>query len=355
MFRINSISCALLILLVIVTGCSSGAAIPARDVPASSDLRSDIRKVAQPYALKIPDWEIENMVTPVKENPGGRMSGLDERITSVLKDEKIPVIPAVNIRLTRPPLLLVISPKDKIRYMDRLLLSADLSDGQIEEVEKQVDALHLSSLVVELGGFAAAYPAIVSPDMSTKYTLSAASEEWSHQHLAFRPLGFLYLIDSLGFSQPPDVISMNETLAGMIADEIGGKVYSRYYQPEDNSTSVLKAKSDFDFNLEMKQTRKTVDLMLEQGNVEQAEQYMEGRRLIFVQHGYKIRKLNQAYFAFHGIYGQDPAAVSPVYDGMARLRRNYTNLADFAQDVSGMTRYEDLQSALDRLPPESHK
>jgi hypothetical protein len=355
MFPINSFSRVLLILLAVMTGCTSGIAIPTRDISASGDLGANIRRVAGPYALKLPDWEIENMVAPARESPGGGVSGLDEKITLVLKDEKIPVIPSVRIRLTRPPLLLVISPKDKIRYMDRLLLKADLSDDQIEEVEKQVDALHLSSLVVELGGFAAAYPAIVSPDMSTKYTLSAAAEEWAHQHLAFRPLGFLYLLDSLGFSQSPDVISMNETLAGIIADEIGGRVYGRYYQPDNNATSVLKTISDFDFNMEMKQTRKTVDVILEQGNIEQAEQYMESRRLIFVQHGYKIRKLNQAYFAFHGIYGQDPAAVSPVYDRMTRLRRSYANLADFAQDVSGMTRYEDLQSAVDRLPTDSHK
>ena len=233
MFPKNSIGSVLLILLVVLTGCASGAAIPARDISASGDLRSDIRRAAEPYALKIPDWEIENMVAPVRPGPNTVMSGLDEKITAVLNDEKMPVVPAVRIRLTRPPLLLVISPKDKIRYMDRLLLSADLSDGQIEEVEKKVDALNLSSLVVELGGFAAAYPAIVSPDMGAKYILSASAEEWAHQHLAFRPLGFLYLLDSLGFSQSPDVISMNETLAGIIADEIGGKVYSRYYQSAD--------------------------------------------------------------------------------------------------------------------------
>lgn len=350
MFRINLISCVLVILIIAVTGCASGAAVPARDTSISGDVRADIRKASEPYALKVPDWEIENMVTPVKASQAGGVSGLDQKITTVLNDERMPVIPAVRIRLTRPPLLLVVSPKDKIQYMDRLLLSADLSDGQIEEVERKVDALSLSSLAVELGGFAAAYPPIVSPEMGTKNVISASVEEWAHQHLAFRPLGFLYLLDSLGFSQSPDVISMNETLAGIIADEIGDKVVARYYPSADKPNPVAPATSDFDFNLEMKQTRQTVDVMLKQGNIEQAEQYMENRRLIFVQHGYKIRKLNQAYFAFHGIYGQDPCAVGPIYDGMTKLRKNYANLADFAQDVSGMTTYEELRSALDRQP-----
>jgi hypothetical protein len=125
MFPINSFSRVLLILLAVMTGCTSGIAIPTRDISASGDLGANIRRVAGPYALKLPDWEIENMVAPVRESPGGGVSGLDEKITLVLKDEKIPVIPSVRIRLTRPPLLLVISPKDKIRYMDRLLLKAD--------------------------------------------------------------------------------------------------------------------------------------------------------------------------------------------------------------------------------------
>jgi hypothetical protein len=350
MFRMNSISRVLVIMLVAVTGCASGAAIPARDASVSRDVRADLRKAAEPYALKLTEWEIENMIAPVEASRAGGVSGLDEKITTVLCDEKMPVIPAVRIRLTRPPLLLVISPEEKIEYMDRLLLSADLSEGQIEEVERKVDELNLSSLVVELGGFAAAYPPIVSPEMDTKNVISASVEEWAHQHLAFRPLGFLYLLDSLGYSQSPDVISMNETLAGIIADEIGAKVVARYYPSAAKPDQTTPSTSDFNFNLEMKQTRQTVDVMLKQGNLERAEQYMESRRWVFVQHGYKIRKLNQAYFAFHGIYGQDPCAVGPIYDAMTSLRKNYANLADFARDVSGMTSYEDLRSALGRQP-----
>ena len=97
------------------------------------------------------------------------------------------------------------------------------------KIEEKVDALNLSSLVVPLGGFGAAYPAIVSPDMADQHIVNAAVEEWAHQYLAFKPLGSLYLIDSLGLRQQPDIIVMNETLAGMIAQEIGDEVYERYY------------------------------------------------------------------------------------------------------------------------------
>jgi hypothetical protein len=72
----------------------------------------------------------------------------------------------------------------------------------------------------------------------------------------------------------------------------------------------------------MAATRIEVDRLLAGGKIQEAEQYMEARRQIFVAHGYQIRKLNQAYFAFYGgreyedlealyrtVVGKDPAAV----------------------------------------------
>ncbi|MCX6001385.1 MAG: hypothetical protein NTY79_02430, partial [Chloroflexi bacterium] len=179
--------------------------------------------------------------------------------------------------------------------------------------------------------------------------VNAAVEEWAHQYLAFKPLGFLYLLDSLGLRQDPAVIVLNETLAGMIAREIGDKVYERYYSNAggkvDSTGQVV-----FDFNKEMRETRLNVDGLLAAGKIGEAEQYMKDRRLYFNQHGYAIRKLNQAYFAFHGIYGQDPGAVSPVYQDMLKLRKNYGNLAGFVDKISGMASYADLEKAAGVLP-----
>ena len=340
----------LFLLLIVISACAAGAPLQSADNSSVSALKSGIRKMAGPYALKLADWEIENIITPVKESAHLDTGALVKHIESVLKEENMVVFPSVRVRITKPPLLLVVSPKDQILYLDRVMLSSDLNDEQIEAVEKQVDELNLSSLVCEIGGFGAAYPAIVSPDLSIKHLVAAAVEEWAHQSLAFRPLGFLYLLDSLGFSQSPDIISMNETLAGMIADEIGGKVYTNYYQGADRRIEAVITEPDFNFDREMKETRKNVDLMLGARRVKEAEQYMESRRLLFIRHGYNIRKLNQAYFAFHGIYGRDPGAVNTFYDDMTRLRKSYTDFAGFVKDVSNMTRYEDLQSAVNRLP-----
>jgi hypothetical protein len=312
-------------------------------------LSAQIQKEIRPHALDIAAWEINNLLTPRPgddaKGPGvAGFSNLPENISSVLIAENITVFPQVRVKLVEPPLLLVISPRDRIAYYDRILLTPGLTGDSMEQIEGKVDALDLSSLVVQLGGFGAAYPAIVSPDMAPAHIVNAVVEEWAHQYLAFKPLGFLYLVDSLGLRQDPGVIVMNETLAGMIAREIGGKVYERYY-----SNTVGKADSPdpgaFDFNREMRETRLKVDGLLANGKIEEAERYMQDRLIDFNRQGYKIRKLNQAYFAFHGIYGQDPGAVSPVYRDMLKLRKNYPDLAGFVDKISGMASYADLEKA----------
>jgi len=338
----------LLMLTVIITGCLPASA--ANNDSAAISLRQQISRAAQPYALDIATWEIGNLVRPLDDGlapvaiDGAELRG---QISQVIQENNLAVLPPVHFRIDRPPCLLVVSPRDRIAYFDRILLDPDLSETEVQTIEKQVNSLNLSSLVVELGGLGAAYPAIVSPELRTKQLIDAAVEEWAHQYLAFRPLGFLYLLDSIGIRQDPDVITMNETLAGMIADEISSQVYQRYYGSGAATATPADNKS-FDFAFEMRETRRKVDFLLDEGNVDEAESYMEGRRRLFTEKGYRIRKLNQAYFAFHGIYGQDPGSVSPIYEALKELRSNYKSLAEFVASVSAMTGYKDLKLALHR-------
>jgi len=76
----------------------------------------------------------------------------------------------------------------------------------------------------------------------------------------------------------------------------------------------------------MRETRIRVDKLLAQGRIEEAEAYMEERRQEFVAHGYYIRKLNQAYFAFHGAY----ADTSLVRRGRIPPDRRYGSCAPAA-------------------------
>lgn len=335
--------CILFMLLVLAAGCLPGG-----------DPGAGIRGAAGPYALDLAAWELQNSLAPLSQAtlaPGLPVSpaALSEDVGQELARQGIAVVPPVMTRLQDPPLLLVVSPRDRILYLDRLLLLPGLDAAQVEEVESGVGSMGLSALVVKIGGFGAAYPAIVSPSMPLKNIVGAAVEEWAHQYLAFRPLGFLYLLDSLGFSQDPNVITMNETLAGMISDEIGAAVYSRYGQGQGVQQGSGPAEG-FDFDAEMRTTRGRVDELLASGKVGEAEDYMEARRVFFNAHGYPIRKLNQAYFAFHGIYGQDPGSASPIYGQMLKLRAASVSLAAFVDRVSSMMGYDQLEDTVKELP-----
>jgi hypothetical protein len=102
----------------------------------------------------------------------------------------------------------------------------------------------------------------------------------------------------------------------------------------------------FDFNREMREIRLRVDELLAQGKVEEAEAFMEERRKYLVEQGYYIRKLNQAYFAFHGSYATGPASVSPIGGQLKELRRRSPTLAHFLRRVARMSSYQDLLEAL---------
>ena len=102
----------------------------------------------------------------------------------------------------------------------------------------------------------------------------------------------------------------------------------------------------------MRTTRLRVDELLEQGLVEQAEDYMEERRLMFMDNGYFLRKLNQAYFAFHGTYATGPASVSPIGDQVTDLRRRSESLGNFIRTMSEFGSYQEFLEFINQ--PQGH-
>ncbi len=70
----------------------------------------------------------------------------------------------------------------------------------------------------------------------------------------------------------------------------------------------------------MRQLRLDVDRLLGEGEVAEAEALMEEKRQYLAEHGYFIRKINQAYFAFHGLYGTAPASSSPIGPKLEELQ-----------------------------------
>jgi len=102
----------------------------------------------------------------------------------------------------------------------------------------------------------------------------------------------------------------------------------------------------FDFDAEMRRTRLHVDELLAAGKIEEAETYMEARRQIFVQNGYPLRKLNQAYFAFHGSYATGAASTDPIGPKLQELRRLTPDLSVFVAAVREIAQPSDLDRLL---------
>ena len=257
----------------------------------------------------------------------------------------------------RCPNALIVSPRDHIEQIANISIDPTLTIDEQAALEDHVDKdLNTSSLVVGIGGVGV-YPTMVMRTTNLNWILSTVAHEWTHNYLTLRPLGFLY-------SETPELRTMNETTASITGDEIGALVIKRFY-PELMSAStpnlewvsasfgnflpVLLAPPPFDFRAEMNITRITTDAMLAEGKIEEAESYMEQRRLVFMQNGYLLRKINQAYFAFHGAYASSPggaAGQDPVGPAVRTLREQSASLADFVNKIAWMTSFEQLQKAV---------
>ena len=254
--------------------------------------------------------------------------------------------PPVNFKLGKPPYSLVISPRERIESIREITLKSNLILEEMEDIEARVDKLGVSSLVVGLGGLAT-YPSLVASDSSLRFTINTVTEEWLHQYLVFKPLGFQYLLDLTGLSRNYEIATMNETLASMVSKEIGSIVYEKYYSEYENGANQNQPpESEFDFNREMREIRRTVDAYLADGEIELAEEFMEQKQQYLASMGYYIRKLNQAYFAYHGTYADRPTSISPIGVELRKLRVQSASLKDFLNTVAVMTSRQDLRDSI---------
>lgn len=266
-----------------------------------------------------------------------REHGLD---TSLLWGNIRFVFPPLRFEMQPLPQVLIVSPRDQIATVYSDLLRPDLTPEEAEAIEAEVAKLGYSGLVEHIGGLAT-YPSLLPDTMSLEGALSTIAHEWAHQFLFFYPLGRQY-------NTTYEMTIINETTADIIGNEIGQDLYRLYGANVEGSQvteqSSTAGETGFNFYRAMRETRLTVDSLLAEGKTEEAEQYMEERRLYINAQGYWIRKLNQAYFAFHGSYGEGPAASSPIGGQLRALREQSTSLGEFVRKVAGISSYEGFQA-----------
>jgi hypothetical protein len=281
---------------------------------------------------------------------------LEEQVACILVDERFSVLgqefPPVGTHFTPLPLLLVVSPRDHIERIFSLGLHHGLDMAQREAIEGQVDTLFdVSSLVTGIGGMAA-YPAMLLESSSLNWVAEVTAHEWTHHYLTLRPLGWNY-------DAAPETRTINETVASIVGKEVGQRMVARYYPellppepepaPEEPEGETVPSEPPaFDFRAEMRETRIRADELLAQGKIEEAEAYLEKRRQEFVAQGYYIRKLNQAYFAFHGAYADEPGAAGadPIGPAVWELRTRSSDLHTFVSQVARVTTLTELQAML---------
>jgi hypothetical protein len=98
----------------------------------------------------------------------------------------------------------------------------------------------------------------------------------------------------------------------------------------------------------MRDTRTQVEQVLAAGRVNAAEAYLRAQRDELQRHGYAIRKLNQAYFALYGSYGDGYAASAenPIPTLLHQLRAQSPTVGDFLARVRGITTVDELRQAV---------
>lgn len=314
---------------------------------ASAHIRAQLDTLDQQQAALTPIAEgvLQGQVAQVAANLGLTVLGQP--------------IPSVLYHTTAVPDALIVSPRNKIEQSANISITPGLPADQQTALEDRVDkGLDVSSLVVPIGGVGV-YPTMIMRTTDLNWLTSTIGHEWTHNYLEFRPLGLLY-------DKTPELRTMNETTADITGGEIGAQLLKLYY-PNIHTSSLPLPNLDFvslpfyhpnpgdvprppfNFRAEMHTTRVNVDAMLAQGKIAEAEAYMEQRRQIFVQNGYYIRRLNQAYFAFYGAYADVPggaAGEDPVGPTVRALRAQSKSLADFVNRISWMTSFDQLKQAV---------
>ena len=328
----------------------------------TNQLTSQITQMYSDPKVSDPDTASAGLRQKVTQNDT-RLAQLAPFTETILQDQVATVaaelgvatggetIPPVSYESTNPPLALIISPRNVIQEVADISLLPNLTISQQNALENEVSSkLNVSALVVPVGGIGL-YPTMVLYTTDMNWLAETVAHEWTHNFLTLHPLGASYDLSA-------ELRNINETVATLSGREIGTEVIKQYYPelvppPSTNNSTGQGSTSPpaFNFNAEMHLTRVTTDQLLAAGKITEAENYMETRRQFFLAHGYQIRKLNQAYFAFYGAYndvaggGSGAAGTDPVGPAVAAMRAKSPTLGDFLNKVAWMTSLTQIEQA----------
>ncbi|MAU56044.1 MAG: hypothetical protein CL899_03770 [Dehalococcoidia bacterium] len=241
-----------------------------------------------------------------------------------------------------PPKLLLISPRSNIERLDEVLLTARLTDAEIVSIEQDIESqTDYSSIIVNIGGIAA-YPSIVTEVSDKGAMFKLIAHEWLHQYLFFFPLGRAYFSDE-------DMRSVNETLANIFADNLLNNMCKEdvYIQSGYCLQNTDVSEKDFDYSVYMKDLRQQVDFFLLAGEIEKSEKLMNSATIYLNSRGYNIRRINQAWFAFHGSYADTPASSSEINNELTNFISSEKSLGNAIRKLRSIDNYQEYLRFVD--------
>jgi hypothetical protein len=303
---------------------------------------------------------VDRLVAERDELRDGLEEYLEQVISETVRSSTVDLVgsfvwPPVDFRIDSPPKLLITSRRDEIVRIEEVLIDPETSVDEMSRIEEELVERHdVSAIVLQTGGLAS-YPNVI-PTTDLKRIAEVASHEWLHAYLVFHPLGRAYFDGG-------DIRSMNETLADIFGREVGLLVYSEvtgepYVAPtrpetaskpgsvEETPESEEGDAEKFNFNRFMAETRTQTDELLADGLINEAEEYMESRRVELLDHKYTIRKINQAYFAFHGTYAESPSSISPIARYLWDLREQVASVGELVKLLRPLGSYREFEQLL---------
>ena len=281
---------------------------------------------------------------------------LSQQVESILREEGFTVadqaFPPVAFRLIDPPTALILSPRDRIEKQHFVGLQPGLSNDHRAAIETRLDQRgDVSSYVTDVGGLGS-YPTMVINHGWLPSLIEIVAHEWVHNYFYTFPSNVAW-----GYQTFPRLTTINETTASIVGEEISRKVIMAFYPdwvdklpPLDQSGQPAPGEPS-EFDLAMRRIRLHVDQLLAKGKIDEAEAYMEAERLKLVQKGHNLRRLNQAYFAFHGSYATSPASVDPTGAQLRQLRVASPSLKAFLDRVAWLNSYDEYLTWLDAVAP----
>ncbi len=289
--------------------------------------------------------EIEDLTEEIIE---GRMTAILEEQGLALKPPLFGdlglIFPPVDFELDTPPRLLVVSPRNRISLDQSYLLTPGISAEAVSAIEREAESENagstgVSALVINTGGLAA-YPSIVSELDNYDSLIDTVFHEWLHQYLSFFPLGSSYTRNS-------ETRTLNESVANIGGSGLAALYFQRYDAVAPDSAPVpARPPDEFDFTAEMRKLRREVESLLSNGDIRAAEELMSEKRDEFEAKGFFIRRLNQAYFAFHGSYADTPGSIDPIGPKLGTLLDRAGSPGEFVRRASGITTAEELEALL---------